>query len=168
MAAQLESAEELRTTWRQAGAEVRRARQAYQDARRGAERARAAAREAWTHLETARDALAGYRPPMLDREDLQAAWSQLAVWAAQTAQTRQEQRPALEAAVTTATDDVAQVRDRLRALFGGHDLAAPEPLDAAGLSTAVAVAVTQADGEHQRLAEQLAQLVQHRADRHSY
>ncbi|MQA05692.1 MAG: AAA family ATPase [Streptosporangiales bacterium] len=165
VAAQLAGAERARTAWRDAGNRVRAARQAYQDARTEQERARASAGAAWTQLASTRDALSEHGPPALDREDLATAWSQLVTWTGETAQRLRDRRPTVVEEVTAAEAAAAAVQQRLRELLDDHGVQAPQPLDAAALSAAVAVAVTQAENEHQRLTQQLDQIATQRADR---
>ncbi|MBO0890058.1 MAG: hypothetical protein J2P14_04015, partial [Acidothermales bacterium] len=73
-----------------------------------------------------------------------------------------------EAAVREARADAEAARERLLTVLAEHDLPAPDGADAAAVSTTVAVAVTHAESEHDRLRDRLEQLAAHLADRDRY
>ncbi|MQA79397.1 MAG: AAA family ATPase [Streptosporangiales bacterium] len=161
----LARADELRQRWRATGVAVRDARQAHQRAQQHQQRAAESARESWTRLAAARDHLAAYGPPVLDRDALDTAWSELVAWSLDTASARRDELPERRAAVERAEAEVTRIRTALRDLLAEHDLEAPDTADASGLTTAVAVAATQAESAHQRLVERLAQVSQQREER---
>ncbi|HEX6445614.1 MAG TPA: SMC family ATPase [Streptosporangiales bacterium] len=166
--AELDAAGALRDAWRAASLRVRECRQAGQRARAAESGARDAARAAWATLDDARDRLAPFGPPPLDRSDLAAAWDRLVDWAGTAADARRRERAGREEAVCLARVATDEARDRLLALLGEHGLPAPGGADAATVSTTVAVALTHAENEHGRLRDRLRQLATHLADRDRY
>src|SRR5439155_1435118 len=93
------------------------AREAYRRARADAEAATGRLGTAWRTFDTTRDALAALGPPPVDRDDLAAAWSGLAAWAAASAADRRGGRDVRAAAVTAAEAAVAAHPDRITGLF---------------------------------------------------
>ncbi|MBO0829526.1 MAG: hypothetical protein J2P24_17265, partial [Streptosporangiales bacterium] len=166
--AELDAAKRLGDAWRAASLRVRECRQACRRARTAEEEARDAARSAWSVLDEIRDRLAAYGPPPLDRSDLAAAWAGLVDWAGEAAASRRADRDEREAAVREARADAEAARERLLTVLAEHDLPAPDGADAAAVSTTVAVAVTHAESEHDRLRDRLEQLAAHLADRDRY
>jgi DNA repair protein SbcC/Rad50 len=145
-------------------ASVRAAREAYRRAQAGADAAEERLRTAWHAFDATRDALASHRPPPTDRTDLGAAWSALAEWAAVRAEEHRTARPAAEAAVAAADEQVRASRERVAALFSAVQL--PVPAGEDEFSRAATVAAERARGElDQRKSrrEQAAQLVEQRA-----
>lgn len=166
--AELDAANRLRAAWRTASLRVRECRQACQRTRAAEDEARDAARAAWGALDEVRDRLAPYGPPPLDRSDLAVAWTRLVEWAGDAATARRRDRADREAAVHRARAEAGDTRDRLLALLTEHGLPTPHDADAATVSTTVAVAVTHAENEHDRLRDRLEQIAGHLADRDRY
>jgi DNA repair protein SbcC/Rad50 len=135
----------------EASGAVRTAREAHRRAQTESEAAEARLRRAWGDFDAARDALAGFGPPPTDREDLAAAWSQLAGWATAQAGAHRTARPAAEEAVTAAENAVRQAREEIAALFAGAAL--PVPDDEARFARAATVAAERARSERDQLRE---------------
>src|SRR5690606_20005341 len=136
-----------------AGAAVRTAREAHRRAEAAADSAERDLRESWREFDAARDALAAHSPPPADRDDLAAAWSALADWAARRAEELRRGRPEAAGALAAATAAVAQQRQRLADLLWGAGLRAPE-----GVATGAATgAAERARAERGRLREGRAQ-----------
>lgn len=128
--------------------QLRAARAGVTGAEREAEAAREHAAAAWTELEQARDRLVALGAPLLQRDDLVAAWTSLAAWAAEAAAVREKELPAADRAVAAARQARAGAEESLRAALAGGGVAvrADRPLaDAA--EPAVAVALERAAGE---------------------
>jgi exonuclease SbcC len=160
----LDAVVELERRLADAGAAVRRAREAHRRAKAEHDTAEQRLRRAWREFDATRDALAGYGPPPADRDDLGTAWSGLAEWAAAQADERRAGREEAEAAVAAAEHEARAATDRIVALFAAADVPAPEGDD--GFSRAATVAAERARAELEALRarrEQADQLVQQRA-----
>ncbi|GAA4459002.1 AAA family ATPase [Phytohabitans houttuyneae] len=133
---------------------VRAAREAQRRAQTGADAADERLRAAWRRFDKARDAVGRLGPPTADRDDLVAAWTTLAEWAAAQAAERSGQRADAVTRLEAARAAVKDIQERLAALFTSAELPVPDSgLDGAGASRAVAVAVARAEGAHQRIVE---------------
>lgn len=146
-----------------AGAAVRQARDGYRRARAEQDAAEQRLRRAWQEFDATRDALAGFGPPPADRDELGAAWSALAGWAAAQADERRAGRPAAEAAVGEAEQQVRAATDGIAALFAAAEVPVPDGDD--GYNRAATVAAERARAELEALRarrEQVAQLVEQR------
>jgi DNA repair protein SbcC/Rad50 len=130
-------------------AAVRAARETYRRAQADAEAADKRLRDAWREFDATRDALAPHSPPPTDRDDLAAAWSALAGWAAEAAERHRAARPAAVAEVDAAQQAVQQARDEVARLFTGAQL--PVPDDQTGFARAATVAAERARGELDQL-----------------
>ena len=144
-------------------AALRTAREAHRTTATAVERADTALREAWRGFDAARDAIAPLGPPPAERDDLAAAWSLFAGWAAAQEQSRHTARERAVAAVADAERGAAAIRDRISTLFREADLDPP----AAGHDPARAAAVAheRADAALRLVEERRAQMEQLRAAR---
>ncbi|MEV8512398.1 SMC family ATPase [Dactylosporangium sp. NPDC051484] len=144
-----------------AGAEVRKAREAHRTAAGDADRADERLGAAWRSFDTARDGLAAFGPPPANRDDLADAWATLHGWATGETGRRRAGRPAALDEVHGAERRAAGVRDELAALFTGAGLAAPggDPAREA------AVAVERAEAARRRIEERRADAERLRAQR---
>ncbi|MPZ26990.1 MAG: AAA family ATPase [Micromonosporaceae bacterium] len=122
----------------EAAAAVRTAREAHRRSQAEAGSAAERLTAAWREFESARDALAGFQPPPADRDDLAAAWSALAGWAASQASRLRAGRGEVVTAVAEAEAAVGAARDRLTELFRAAGLPAPSGEDAARAATVAA------------------------------
>ncbi|WP_432987222.1 AAA family ATPase [Dactylosporangium sp. CA-233914] len=145
----------------QAGAEVRKAREAHRTAAGQADRAEERLRTAWRGFDTARDGLAAFAPPPANRDDLADAWSTLHAWATGEAGRRRAGRQATLDEVAAAERRAGDVRDELAAAFTGAGLPAPggDPVRDA------AVALERADAARRRIEERRADAERMRAQR---
>lgn len=84
--------------------------------RQAAEQAEVAVREAWTRFDQTWQRVARHDPPSVARDDLVAAWSTLADWAAERVPTLQQQVRDAEVAVQQTRDRWRQERARLEQL----------------------------------------------------
>jgi exonuclease SbcC len=124
----------------EAAAAVRKSREAHRRAAAEADAAGQRLRTAWRDFDAARDALAGgggapqrgaggdlqiHRPPPADRDDLAAAWTALAGWAADRAGELRAGRDEAVAEVEAAQAAIATARDEIKRLFTEAGLAAP-------------------------------------------
>jgi exonuclease SbcC len=109
----------------EAAGAVRTAREAYRRARSEADAATGRLTEAWRQFESTRDSLAAHQPPPADRDDLAAAWSALAGWAATQADRLRSGRDEALAAVAAAEAEVRAAQATLAELFTGAGLAGP-------------------------------------------
>ena len=150
----LDALAELERKLAEAGAAVRRAREAQRRAQAEVARAEERLREAWRRFDATRDALARLGPPATDREDVATAWRALEEWAAGEARRRRAERESAAAAVDAARSAVRVAGERVAGLFTAAGLPAP-PLsaDASDFPRAAAVAVERAEAELRRLAE---------------
>ncbi|MFC0531023.1 AAA family ATPase [Phytohabitans kaempferiae] len=148
---------------------VRAAREAQRRAQSGADAADERLRSAWRRFDKARDAVGRLGPPAADRDDLVAAWTTLAEWAAAQGEERAGRRDDAVARLDAARAAVTAIQERLATLFVSTELAVPEAgLDGAGASRAVAVAVARAEGAHQRVIERREQAERLREQRVEY
>jgi exonuclease SbcC len=141
---------------------VAAARTARTEARAAAQAAKAAAetvRRAWRQFDQARDALARFGPPAADRDDLVAAWRQLAAWAATTAGARAAERDRTLVAAERAIGAITAATGQLDALLtrAGYDPDAPLAADPAGYQQAAALLVERAAAALDRVVERRAQ-----------
>ncbi|MFI5908655.1 AAA family ATPase [Dactylosporangium sp. NPDC051541] len=145
----------------QAGAEVRKAREAHRGASRQAEQAEERLRSAWRAFDGARDGLAAFGPPPANRDDLADAWATLHGWTVGEAGRRRAGRPAAQDAVSAAERQVTGVRDELAAAFTAAGLAAPggDPARDA------AIALERADAARLRIEERRADAARMRQQR---
>ncbi|WP_433614347.1 AAA family ATPase [Dactylosporangium sp. CA-139114] len=145
----------------QAGAEVRKAREAQRNAAGQADRAEERLRSAWRGFDGARDGLAAFGPPPANRDDLADAWSTLHAWAAGEAGRRRAGRQAALDEVREAERRVSGIRDELAARFAGAGLPAPggDPARDA------AVALERADAARRRVEERRADAARMREQR---
>jgi exonuclease SbcC len=145
----------------EAAAAVRAAREAHRRARAEADRAEQRLAEAWREFESTRDSLAAHQPPSADRDDLAAAWSALAGWAAAKAGQLRAGRDGAVAAVGAAAAAAAAARSGLAGLFAAAGL--PDPGE--DPAQAATVAAERARAELARLRERRDQADQLRARR---
>ncbi|MEU7873869.1 SMC family ATPase [Dactylosporangium sp. NPDC049140] len=145
----------------QAGAEVRKAREAQRGAARQADTAEERLRSAWRAFDGARDGLASFGPPPANRDDLADAWATLHGWATGEAGRRRAGRPAAQDEVSAAQRGVAGIRDELAARFTEAGLPAPggDPARDA------AVALERADAARRRIEERRADAARMREQR---
>ncbi|GAA3457198.1 AAA family ATPase [Dactylosporangium matsuzakiense] len=145
----------------QAGAEVRKAREAHRGAARQADQAEERLRSAWRAFDGARDGLAAFGPPPTNRDDLADAWATLHGWAVGEAGRRRAGRPAAQDEVRAAERRVAGVRDELAAAFTAAGLAVPggDPARDA------AIALERADAAKRRIEERRADAARMREQR---
>jgi exonuclease SbcC len=137
---------------------LREAREAYRRAQAGVDATEDRLRAAWRYFDRTRDRLAALAPPPADRDDLAAAWTVLADWAASEVESRRGRRTTAATAVTTAEAAVAAARDRLAALFAAAGVDPPgRRTDEGAYARAAAVAVERAEAERRRLEERRAQ-----------
>jgi exonuclease SbcC len=130
----------------EAAAAVRSAREAYRRARAEAETAGRRLRTAWQQFDATRDELAvlgagqpGWTgPPPADREDLAAAWTALAEWAAARVEELRAGRGEAVAAVEAAQAAIEAVRDELAVLFAAAGEPVPGEQDDAARAATVA------------------------------
>jgi exonuclease SbcC len=148
-----------------AGAAVRQAREGYRRARAEHDAAERRLRRAWQEFDATRDALAGFGPPPAERDDLGTAWSALSGWAAAQADERRAGRPAAQAAVAGAEQEVRAATDRMGELFAAAGV--PVPGDD-GYSRAATVAAERARGELEALRARRAQVARLAEQRAGY
>lgn len=152
-----------------AAAAVRGARESYRRAEAAATEADQRLRTAWRDFEATRDSLAAFGPPPADREDLAAAWSTLAQWAAEQAAELESGQPEAAAAVADAEAAVGAVQAELAEAFNAVDLpvpamAAEKDAGEASRSATVAAERARADLTHlEQLREQVDRLREQRA-----
>jgi exonuclease SbcC len=138
----------------EAAGNVRAARDAHRRAVTAEQAAQDRLRSAWRAFDAARDAVATYGPPPVDRDDLAAAWTALAGWAGDAVAGRQQGRADAVAAVADARRATEAVGRELAELFTAAGL--PQP-GAGDHARAAAVAVERAEAEQRRLTERRAQ-----------
>ncbi|MFD7409552.1 AAA family ATPase [Streptomyces sp. NPDC059866] len=146
--------EQLERAAYEADARLRRARAARASAEQATRSVRQEMQKAWPALEQVRDPLVALGAPVLDRDDLTAAWTALVSWAADAAAAR-------EAALSGAYERLARVRGelttaegRLAGVLATHEviLDTRRPLTETA-EPAVAAALERARQEAQRLIE---------------
>ncbi|MDR7273568.1 SMC family ATPase [Catenuloplanes atrovinosus] len=155
----------LRTKLDAAGAAVRRAREAQRRAQAEADRAEQRLRAAWQGFDAARDTVAPFGPPAPDRDDVAAAWTGLAGWAAEQVARRADARTAAEAELRAARDGADDVHLRIQGLFEGVGLSAPAKRGEAEYLRAAAVATERAEGALRRIEERREQAAELREQR---
>jgi len=165
LTAALEAVEAVTRRLEQAATAVRKARERHRLTRESERAARKAETDAWREFDRVRDALAGFGPPPVDRDDLASAWYALAEWAAAQAATRTGQRAERRAQVDQAVAAAQQVHSRLDGLFSVVHLT--PPADGGYLRTA-AVAAERAEGEVRRVTELREQAAARRAQHTAY
>ena len=155
--------------------EIAAADQAVEHARRAAATATAAQREAqtavaaartrrdegWTVFDRARDPVAAFGPPPVDRSDLAAAWTALTQWAATEAAASADRAEQARAQAAQAAADVEAIGAKLAARCEDCELVltpTARPRDA------VADALATAEAEHRRITGAIAQAEQLRAE----
>ncbi|MDG4829879.1 SMC family ATPase [Solwaraspora sp. WMMD1047] len=150
---ELATVAKLRRDLEQAGGAVRAARDANRRGRAGVEAAEERMRAAWRDFDTARDAVARLGPPPADREDVAAAWTALAGWAAGSVAGRRSDRAGAAEAVAAARATATELAGRIGDLFTAAGL--PVSTDH---RRAAAVAVERAEADRQRLVERREQV----------
>ncbi|GAB7053068.1 AAA family ATPase [Catenuloplanes indicus] len=148
-----------------AGTAVRRAREAQRRAQTEADRAEQRLRAAWQGFDTARDTVAPFGPPAPDREDVAAAWTGLAGWAAEQVARRADARTAAEAELLAARGEADDVHVRIEGLFQAVGLTAPAKRGEADYLRAAAVATERAEGALRRIEERREQAAELREQR---
>jgi exonuclease SbcC len=151
-----------RTACEDATAAVRRARAAARAASSAAATAEAAIRTAWRDFDAVRDGLAPFGPPPADRDELAAAWTELASWSRDEGARRRGARAESAAAAATGESAVAAVEADLGALFAEAGLPAPDNGD---FARAAAVALERAEAGRRRIEERIAEAERLRAER---
>ena len=137
-----------------AASAVRVAREAHRRATTAEQRAEEQLRKAWRTFDAARDAIAPFGPPAAERDDLAAAWTVLAAWAASEVDSRRACRAARAGELDAAQQAVARVGGELAELFAAAGLPAPRDEHA----RAAAVAAERARADHDRLVERRAEV----------
>ncbi len=165
LTATLDAVEAVTRRLEQAATAVRKARERQRLTRESEQAARKAETDAWREFDRARDGLAGFGPPPVDRDDLASAWHALAEWAAAQATTRTGQRAKRRAQVDQAGAAAQQIRSRLNALFTAVDLTPPTD---GGHLRAAAVAAERAEGEVRRITELREQAAARQAQHAAY
>jgi exonuclease SbcC len=158
---ELAALETLQSGLDEAGATVRTAREAYRRATAAYQQAEERLRASWRAFDTVRDAVAPLGPPEADRDDLAAAWSGLASWAASEVDQRRGERDERVGAVEAAEHAARRVADEIAACFAEAGLTPPT----SDYARAAAVAVERAQAHHDRLVERRAQTERLRAQR---
>ncbi|MGH3747558.1 MAG: SbcC/MukB-like Walker B domain-containing protein, partial [Micromonosporaceae bacterium] len=101
-------------------------------------------------FDKARDGLTALGPPPIDRDDVRAAWQQLADWAAAESAVRAAQRGEHQEQAAAAEATAERLRERLDQMFVSVELRPPQ---AAHHARDAAVAAERAEGEVRRIAE---------------
>ncbi|MDP9796898.1 exonuclease SbcC [Catenuloplanes nepalensis] len=148
-----------------AGASVRRAREAARRAQTEAERAEQRLRATWQGFDTARDAVAPFGPPATDRNDVAAAWTGLAGWAAEQVARRTDARAEAETELRAARGGADGVHLRIEGLFVEVGLSAPVKRGESEYLRAAAVATERAEGALRRIEERREQAAELREQR---
>ncbi|MEH0842006.1 SMC family ATPase [Micromonospora sp. CPCC 205711] len=151
----------LRRVLEEAATAVRAGRDAARRARGALDAAEERLRRAWRDFDTARDRLARFGPPAIDRDDVAAAWATLAGWAGGEADRRRADRAGLVGSVTAAQAAAGEVEERIAAHFtaAGLGVADDDP------GRAAAVAAERAEAELRRLVERREQAAELRGQR---
>lgn len=137
------------------------ARAAAGAARRAADERRAERDTAWDRFNTARDAVAALGPPVIQRDDLAAAWLALTTWTTAEAGRRREAAEAARTASATAAADLQSLESKLAARCTECAVVVP----AGGrVRDAVGDAVAAAQAEQRRLQAGLEQAQRHRLE----
>ncbi|MDY7089105.1 MAG: SMC family ATPase [Actinomycetota bacterium] len=144
--------EKLQKQLDRAGAAVRTARSAHRQAQAAVIAAEDRQRTAWREFDDVRDRVARFSPPPADRDDLAAAWSTLAGWAAEQSAERATARAAAEEAVATAHRSTVAALQEIAALFTAAGVTVPQH-DESALIRAAAVAVERAEASWRRLSD---------------
>ena len=143
----------------QAGARVRRAREAQRRALTAVATAEERQRSAWRQFEGVRDEIARFGPPPADRDDLAGAWQTLVDWARVQGGERSADRDRANAALDDAHRATVGAFAAVEALFTAAGVAAPARGRAAGspaesdLIRAAAVAAERSGAAWRRLAD---------------
>jgi DNA repair protein SbcC/Rad50 len=161
---ELAGLDEQRRACDTAAGEVRTARAAARSAASAASSAEAALRTAWREFDGARDGLARFAPPAVDRDDLAAAWTALAGWVAGEVAARQTSLVAGAEEVSAASAEASAVRSRLETLFTDAGQAAP----ADQFARAAAVALERAEAALRRVEERIAEAAALRTAREGF
>ncbi|MEO3860836.1 SMC family ATPase [Acrocarpospora sp. B8E8] len=159
----------------EAGRQVAAARQRTRQGRAAlaaAERAAAGLRgrveQAWRELEAARDTVAGFRPPPVERADIHQGWAALLAWRDQAAETEREAGRARGERLAEALRVRDGERAELVARLGEHELVVPPDFTPMRIGQALATTVAQAESRLERIREareRARQLAQEVADR---
>ncbi|GIH22910.1 hypothetical protein Aph01nite_12200 [Acrocarpospora phusangensis] len=125
---------------------------------------------AWRELEAARDTVAVFRPPPVERADLHRGWSALLEWRDQAAGAEREAGRAREERLTEARRARDAEREGLVARLAEYELVVPPDFTPMRIGQALATTVAQAESRLERVrearerAEQLAEQVADREE----
>lgn len=154
--AQLAAHAEAKAALEKAAAVRRRAVEQQRAALAETQRVEERLRGAWRVFDTARDAVStaasgaeAGAPPPVDRDDLQAAWRELAGWAAQATEKLAAARVEADRVCREATSTEEAVLDRIRDWFDEAEVTMPR--EVAGLERAVTVAVERASAAREKI-----------------
>jgi exonuclease SbcC len=152
-----------------AGATVRRAREAGRRAVAAATAAEDQQRSAWRAFDACRDAVGRFAPPPADRDDLAGAWATLVGWAGSERAAREQRRTEADAAVAAARAATQRAYDAVLVLFREAGGAAPAGRGAehadADLIRAAAVTAERAEAAWRKLLERRDQAREYAAQR---
>jgi exonuclease SbcC len=149
--ASLDAAEKAERQASAARAETRKLRRLHKEAEEEAAGLHQQAKEEWKRLETARDTVAGLRPPTLPRDDLEHAWQVLLEWRDTTVLTVDANLRELKRHVLDARQARDEQRDALVEPLGQQGLKIPPDPTPTAIRILVAEEVTRAEGYLQRV-----------------
>ncbi|WP_214368694.1 AAA family ATPase [Pseudonocardia sp. H11422] len=161
---ELDRLDALDAAVRATDAELRAGRSARSTAEKALAEVNREVTAAWEALRGARDPLVVLGAPAVNGDDLLAAWTRLAGWAAAAVADRDEQLPAAESAVAAAREQRDSIERALAEDLAGHDVAARTPLSETA-SAAVAEVLARARAAQERIAERRDEAARLRAAR---
>jgi exonuclease SbcC len=147
---------------------TRQGRAALAAAERAASGLRGRVEQAWRELESARDTVAGFRPPPVERADIHRGWGALLAWRDQAAEAEREAGRARGERLTEALRVRDGERAGLVARLGEYELVVPPDFTPMRIGQALATTVAQAESRLERIREareRARQLAQEVADR---